>query len=71
MEIREALELARTVLQTGERVELVPAADGAEVYIIKRRKANVEREGPRVVDYRGILDSRPLLFFYRKETLKC
>lgn len=39
MEIREALELARTVLQTGERVELVPAADGAEVYIIKRRKA--------------------------------
>ena len=39
MEINAALELARTVLQTGERVEIVPTKDGAEVYIIKRRKA--------------------------------
>lgn len=44
MEIREALELARTVLQTGERVELIPTADGAEVYIIKRRKAKQNTE---------------------------
>ncbi len=44
MEINAALELARTVLQTGERVELVPAADGAEVYIIKRRKAKPNNE---------------------------
>ena len=44
MDINAALELARTVLQTGERVELVPAADGAEVYVIKRRKVNPNRE---------------------------
>ena len=44
MELKEAMELARTVLQTGERVELVPAADGAEVYIIKRRKAKQNTE---------------------------
>ena len=44
MEINAALELARTVLQTGERVELVPAADGAEVYVIKRRNVKPNRE---------------------------
>ena len=44
MELNEAMELARTVLQTGERVELVPAADGAEVYVIKRRKVKPNRE---------------------------
>ena len=49
MEIREALELARKVILTGERVELIPTADGAEVYIIKRRKAkqNTERASKR------------------------
>ena len=44
MEIKEALELARTVLQTGEPVELIPTSDGAEVYIIKRRKAKQNTE---------------------------
>ena len=44
MEIREALELARKVILTGERVELIPTADGAEVDIIKRRKAKQKTE---------------------------
>lgn len=44
MELKTALELARKVLQTGERVELVPAADGAEVYVIKRRRVKPNRE---------------------------
>ena len=39
MGIDEALEAARKVLETEERVEIVPTKDGAEVYIIKRRKA--------------------------------
>lgn len=39
MGIDEALEAARKVLETGERAEIVPTKDGAEVYIIKRRKA--------------------------------
>lgn len=44
MEIREALDLARKVILTGERVELIPTSDGAEVYIIKRRKAKQNTE---------------------------
>ena len=44
MEINAALELARTVLQTGERVELVPAEDGAEVYVLKRRRVKLNQE---------------------------
>ena len=38
MEIDAALKLAREVVKTGERAEIVPTADGADVYIIKRRK---------------------------------
>lgn len=32
MELREALETAARILKTGERVELQPTKDGAEVY---------------------------------------
>ena len=44
MEINAALELARTVLQTGERVELQPTKDGAEVYVLKRRRVKLNQE---------------------------
>lgn len=40
MGIEEALEVARKVLETGERAEIVPTKDGADVYILKRRKVN-------------------------------
>ena len=38
MKIADALTTALAILQTGERVELQPAKDGAEVYILKRRR---------------------------------
>ena len=41
MGIDEALEAARKVLETGERAEIVPTKDGADVYILKRRKVNI------------------------------
>ena len=44
MEIDAALKLAREVLKTGERAEIVPTKDGAEVYILKRRKAKQNQE---------------------------
>lgn len=44
MEIDAALNLAREVLKTGERAEIVPIADGADVYVIKRRKAKQNTE---------------------------
>lgn len=44
MGIDEALEAARKVLETGERAELVPTADGADVYVIKRRKIKPNNE---------------------------
>lgn len=44
MELREALETAARILKTGERVELQPTKDGAEVYVIKRRKVKPNRE---------------------------
>lgn len=46
MEIDAALNLAREVVETGERAEIVPTADGADVYVIKRRKAK-QNTGPR------------------------
>ena len=36
MDIDAALNLARKVVETGERAEIVPTKDGAEVYILKR-----------------------------------
>ena len=44
MEIDAALNLAREVVETGERAEIVPTADGADVYVIKRRKAKQNTE---------------------------
>lgn len=44
MEIDAALKLVREVIKTGERAEIVPTKDGAEVYIIKRRKAKQNTE---------------------------
>lgn len=44
MELDEALELARKVVLTGERAEIVPTKDGAEVYILKRRKMKQNQE---------------------------
>ena len=44
MELNEALELARKVVLTGERAEIVPTKDGAEVYILKRRKMKQNQE---------------------------
>lgn len=38
MEIDAALMLARKVWEKGERAEIVPTKDGADVYILKRRK---------------------------------
>ena len=38
MKIRDALATALAILQTGERVEMQPSKDGAEVYILKRRR---------------------------------
>lgn len=46
MEIDAALNLAREVVETGERAEIVPTADGADVYVIKRRKSK-QNTGPR------------------------
>lgn len=42
MDIDAALKLARKVIEAGERAEIVPTKDGAEVYILKRRKVNTE-----------------------------
>lgn len=44
MELDEALITAREILKTGERAELVPTADGADVYVIKRRKIKPNNE---------------------------
>ena len=44
MEIDAALKAAREVLKTGERAEIVPTADGAEVYVLKRRKVKPNTE---------------------------
>lgn len=44
MQIPDALRLAEKILRTGERVELLPSKDGADVYIIKRRKAQINME---------------------------
>ena len=44
MELNEAMELARKVVLTGERAEIVPTKDGAEVYILKRRKMKQNQE---------------------------
>ena len=44
MQIPDALHLAEKILRTGERVELLPSKDGADVYIIKRRKAQLNME---------------------------
>ena len=44
MGIDEALEVARKVLETEERVEIVPTKDGAEVYVLKRRKVKLNTE---------------------------
>ena len=38
------MELARRVIETGERAEIVPTKDGAEVYILKRRRAKPNTE---------------------------
>lgn len=38
MKIPDALRMAEDILRTGERVELQPSKDGAEVYVIKRRR---------------------------------
>lgn len=56
MGIDEALEAARKVLETGERAEIVPTKDGAEVYIIKRRKAKQNTE-PRPKRWAGGTES--------------
>lgn len=44
MELNEAMELARKIVLTGERAEIVPTKDGAEVYVLKRRKAKQNQE---------------------------
>ena len=44
MELREALETAARILKTGERVELQPTKDGAEVYVLKRRRVKLNQE---------------------------
>ena len=44
MEIDAALRAAREVIKTGERAEIVPTADGAEVYVLKRRKVKPNTE---------------------------
>ena len=44
MELREALETASRILKTGERVELQPTKDGAEVYVLKRRRVKLNQE---------------------------
>ena len=44
MELREALETAARILKTGERVELQPTKDGAEVYVLKRRRGKLNQE---------------------------
>ena len=44
MELNEAMEMARKVVLTGERAEVVPTKDGAEVYVLKRRKAKPNQE---------------------------
>lgn len=44
MQIPDALRMAEAILQTGERVELQPSKDGAEVYVIKRRRVQPNME---------------------------
>lgn len=44
MELEQALELARKILSTGERVEIQPTRDGAEVYLLKRRRIKPNSE---------------------------
>ena len=44
MELREALETAARILKIGERVELQPTKDGAEVYVLKRRRVKLNQE---------------------------
>lgn len=44
MKIIDALREAERILGTGERVELVPSKDGADVFIIKRRKVQVNMQ---------------------------
>lgn len=38
MRMTDALRVAEAILRTGERVELQPSKEGAEVYVIKRRR---------------------------------
>lgn len=38
MDIDEALLLAKEIWKTGERSEIVPTKDGADVFVLKRRK---------------------------------
>jgi hypothetical protein len=44
LKIEDAMKLARRVIDTGERAEIVPSKDGAEVYILKRRKLKPNNE---------------------------
>lgn len=56
MEINAALDLVREVLQTGERAEIVPTKDGADVYILKRRKLKSNTD-PRPKSWSGRTES--------------
>jgi hypothetical protein len=44
MELKKAFETAELIIQTGERVEIWPSKDGADIYIVKRRKIDPDRK---------------------------